>query len=147
MNAVARGLLTRRSAFWWACALGAPPIAGAIACAGYGIVRTGPARDFALLAVGAVAEELVFRGGVQAALHRQLRARAFGVSGANAVASALFALAHLWAHPPLAALGVLPVSLVLGAAWERSGERLAAPVVLHLYFNALLYGATAWLGR
>jgi membrane protease YdiL (CAAX protease family) len=147
MSRPAPGRFWHRTAFWWGCVLAAPPIAGALALAGYGIHRASPARDLALLALGAVGEELVFRGGLQAALRHRLPACAFGISGANAVASALFALAHLWAHPPLAALGVLPVSLVLGVAYERSGDRLVLPIALHLYFNALLYGAGAWLGR
>jgi membrane protease YdiL (CAAX protease family) len=146
VSGVLRSLFTRRSAFWWSCALAAPPLAVAIACAGYGIARIHPARDIALLALGAVAEELVFRGGVQAALRARLPAQAFGLSVANIGASTLFALAHLWAHPPLVALGVLPVSLVLGAAYERSGHRLAAPMALHLYFNLLLYAASVGCG-
>jgi len=56
--------------------------------------------------------------------------------------SVVFALAHLWNHPPLAALGVLPVSLLLGWAYERSGQRLAPPIGLHLYFNMALFAAS-----
>ena len=146
------GLTTARAtpqphALWWACALLAPPIAWFAATHGYGIAqRSGPLHDLAILTLAAVVEELLFRAGVQAALRRHLplTTRAYGVSAANAIASVLFALAHLWAHPPLAALGVWPVSLVLGAAYERSGERVVVPIALHLYFNALLYAATAW---
>lgn len=54
----------------------------------------------------------------------------------------MFALARLWNHPPLAALGVLPVSLLLGWAYERSGQRLAPPIALHLYFNVALFVAS-----
>ena len=133
--------------FWWACALIAPPLAWAAAAGGYGIARIEPLRDLAWLALGSVAEEVVFRGGVQRVLLHKISARAAGISAANAIASLLFATAHLWAHPPLVALGVLPVSLVLGAAYERSGERLMAPIALHLYFNALLYAATLLLAR
>lgn len=128
--------------FWWGCALIAAPLAWAAAASGYGIARIEPLHDLLWLALWAVAEEVVFRGGVQRLLLRKLPARAFGVSAANTITSLLFAAAHLWAHPPLAALGVLPVSLVLGAAYERSAERLLAPIALHLYFNALLYAAT-----
>ena len=133
--------------FWWACLVLAPPLAWAAAASGYGMARRTPGTDLALLALGAVLEELVFRGGIQAWLLRRWPARALGVSAANLLASLLFAAAHLWAHPPVAALGVLPVSLVLGTAYERSGERLGPPIALHLYFNLLLYGATALLAR
>jgi membrane protease YdiL (CAAX protease family) len=139
---------TPPQALWWACALLAPPIAWIATAHGYGIAgHGGPLRDLAVLATVAVVEEIVFRGGIQSVLRRRfgLTAQALGVSAANAIASVLFALAHLWAHPPLAALGVWPVSLVLGAAYERQGERLLAPVVLHLYFNGLLYAASRWL--
>ena len=133
--------------FWWACLVLAPPLAWAAAASGYGMARRTPGTDLALLALGAVLEELVFRGGIQAWLLRHWPARALGVSLANLLSSLVFAAAHLWAHAPLAALGVLPVSLVLGAAYERSGERLGPPIALHLYFNLLLYGATALLAR
>lgn len=133
--------------FWWACVLLAPPLAWASAAWGYGMARATPAADLAWLVFGAAAEELVFRGGLQAWLLRRLQGRTLGVSAANLAASALFATAHLWTHPPLAALGVLPVSLVLGAAYERSGERLGPPIALHLYFNLLLYAATVLLAR
>lgn len=133
--------------FWWACALIAPPLAWAAAASGYGITHTEPLRDLAFLALGSLAEEVVFRGGVQRVLLRKMPARTAGISAANAITSLLFGTAHLWAHAPLAALGVLPVSLVLGAAYERSGERLMAPIALHLYFNAVLYAATLLLAR
>lgn len=126
---------------WAACAFGAVPIAWAAQHAGFGMPTTTPARDLALLALGAVVEEIVFRGGLQRALRRwrALDRHAGPISAANALTSVVFAAAHLWSHPPLAALGVLPVSLLLGWVYERSGERLAPPVLLHLYFNAVLF--------
>jgi membrane protease YdiL (CAAX protease family) len=57
-----------------------------------------------------------------------------------------FAALHLWRHPALAALGVLPVSLLLGWVYERSGERLLPPVLLHLYFNAVLVASSYAVG-
>ena len=143
----ARGSPFWRGGFGWGCILIAPPLAWAAAAGGYGIAHIEPLRDLAWLALWSVAEEAVFRGGVQRVLLHKMPARAAGISAANAITSLLFAASHLWAHPPLVALGVLPVSLLLGAAYERSGERLRAPIALHLYFNGLLYAATFLLAR
>lgn len=134
----------RLATFYWIAVLAAPPIAGALAANGLGMAVVEPWRDLAFLALWSVIEEIVFRGGVQAALLRREGSGFQACSTANLVASALFAGAHAWAHPPLVALGMFPVSLVLGTAYEGSGRRLAPPIALHLYFNAALY-ATSWL--
>ena len=126
-------------AVWWICAIGAPVLAWFVAKAGYGIAIASPWPDLAVLAVTSVLEEVVFRGGLQPLLRRwQPLAATQPVSGANLLTSVAFAALHLWHHPALAALGVLPVSLLLGWIYERSGERLLPPVLLHLYFNAAL---------
>lgn len=129
-----------------AAALLAPPVAWALASAGYGLPIDRPTADLAWLAAGAVAEEVVFRGGLQhwALTRPALAVRHAGLSRANLLASAAFAAVHLVNHAPLVALGVLPVSLLLGAVYERSG-RLRGPIALHLWFNACLYAATAAL--
>lgn len=134
-----------RNAFWWACVLAAPPIAWMLAARGHGIASGEPVRDIAFLLLWSAGEEVVFRGFVQPQLaanawmagHRPLA----GISLANLLTSVLFALAHLWQRTPLVALGVLPVSLVLGASLERSG-RLWVPVAMHGYFNLALYAAS-----
>ena len=124
-------------------ALLALPVAWALARGGHGLPLGSLGVDIAWLAVGAVAEEVVFRGGLQGwALRRPaLAVQHAGLTGANLVASAAFATAHLLNHAPLAALGVLPVSLLLGVVYERSG-RLRLPIALHLWFNLCLYAAT-----
>jgi len=131
-------------AFWWACALATPPIAVLAAQRGFGVALEAPWRTLGLLVLASIAEEIVFRGGLQRLLRRWPagRARWRSVSAANALTSAVFALAHLWNHPPPVALGVLPVSLLLGWVYERSGQRLAPPIVLHLYFNLALFLAS-----
>ncbi len=93
----------------------------------------------AWLVLLAAAEELIFRGGLQAGLARRpaLAARHFGFSGANLLTSVAFSAAHLWAHTPLQAAAVFPVSLLLGASLDHSG-RLRVPVALHIWFNAAL---------
>jgi membrane protease YdiL (CAAX protease family) len=136
-------------AFWRICALAAPPIAFAVASAGFISRPHEPLRDVALIALWSVAEEIVFRGALQPALARAFASR-FGPEGqarwltpANLATSVLFAALHLWRHPALVALGVFPVSLVYGKARELSGRWWPA-AALHLYFNLLLYAAS-WL--
>lgn len=129
----------------------AVPVAWAAAHTGLGVAVREPLRDLALLLLWSAAEEVVFRGGLQPLLQRQAALgdparRRFGLSPANLITSIVFAAAHLWAHPPLAALAVFPVSLLLGASLERSG-RLAVPVLLHAWFNACLYAASWSLAR
>ena len=130
--------------FWWSCALAAPPVALAAASLGFGIAASSLPRDLAVLGLASVAEEIVFRGALQPGL-----ARLFGerdallpwLTASNAATSVVFAAAHLWMHPPLAALAVFPVSLVYGVARERSG-RVWPAALLHVCFNALLYAAS-----
>lgn len=129
----------------WATVLAAAPLAWLLAVLGHGMAVTQPLRDVPLLLLLASAEELVFRGGLQAWLAQRpgFAARRFGLSGANLLTSLVFSAAHLWAHPPLLALAVFPVSLLLGASFEQSG-RLWLPAALHAWFNLALYAAS-WL--
>jgi len=139
-------------AVWGFVVLAAAPAAWGVAALGFMTPTGSPLRDLASLTLWSVAEEIVFRGGIQTALsrcpsflmHDGLRPRAWcGVSAANAVTSLLFCAAHLWSKPLPVALGLFPVSLLLGASLERS-DRLAVPVALHTYFNLLLYAAS-WM--
>ncbi len=99
------------------------------------------ARVLWLLAGAPLAEELVFRAGLQAALARSLgRLRQVGRAAAPlaiVLASLAFAAAHaaLTDAGPWAWATVLP-SLVLGAVYQR-GHRLAPCVALHAAFNAI----------
>ena len=99
-----------------AALLGAWPLSWAAVRAGFGLPATDPLRDLALLVLASVAEEIVFRGGLQRALLRWRPGspRALPAGAPNLLTSTAFAAAHLWNHPPFAALGVLPVSLLLG---------------------------------
>jgi membrane protease YdiL (CAAX protease family) len=135
-------------ALWWSCALAAPPVAFAAAAAGLGIAVDDPLHDVVVLSLASVAEEIVFRGALQPGLARAFArhdAIAPWLSASNVATSIVFAAAHLWRHPPLAALAVLPVSLLYGLARERSG-RLWPAALLHVYFNLLLYAASALPG-
>ncbi len=134
-----------RHAFWWACALAAPPVALATAAAGFAMKVSDVPRDVAVIVAWSVAEEIVFRGGLQPWLARALpeRWQRRPVTLANLATSAVFCAAHLWRHPWPLAVAVFPVSLVYGAAREQSG-RVWAPALLHTTFNLLLYAAS-WL--
>jgi hypothetical protein len=130
---------------WAAVAVGAVPVAWALVASGHGMRVGSPVTDIGGLVLLAVAEEVVFRGGLQAWLMRRPPfANAFlGLSGANALASMAFSAAHLWQHSAVQAAAVFPVSLLFGLAYERSGSRLAGPAALHVWFNLLLYTASA----
>ncbi len=134
----------RERAAWWTVAACAVPVAIALAAAGWRMPVGSPPRDIAWLLALALAEELVFRGGIQAWPLRRPRidASRWGLSGANVLASLAFAAAHLWQHTPVQAAAVFPVSLLFGLAYERSGGRLWLPAALHAWFNLALYGAS-----
>ena len=149
---------------WCAVALAALPVAWLLAYTGHGMAVQQPWRDVLWLLGLALGEEIVFRGGVQAALMRYVPGRSVTTSSAsanslphglshltwlsraNVLASLAFSAAHLWAHTPAHALAVFPVSLLLGLAYERSG-RLWLPAALHAWFNLVLYAASLWLLR
>jgi membrane protease YdiL (CAAX protease family) len=134
---------TSGRAFWWACAIAAPWVAFATAALGFGIAPHDLVGDVASLVLWSVAEEIVFRGAMQPALLRwpALRIEASGITRANLLTSVVFAACHVWRHPLAVALGVFPVSLVLGRMREKSG-RVWPPALFHLYCNLLLYAAT-----
>lgn len=81
-------------------------------------------------------EELVFRGWLQGRLRRARKCRSawLGISCANAVVAGVFALAHVFTHPPLWALLVVFPALVFGYFRERHNSVLPA-IVLHIYYN------------
>jgi len=84
-----------------------------------------------------VLEEIVFRGGIQAALiSKPLFARRWGgVSLANLITSLLFAALHLVSQPPLWAALVFIPSLVFG--WARDRYNAVLPcVLLHSVYNS-----------
>jgi membrane protease YdiL (CAAX protease family) len=136
-----------RARTWGLIVAGAVPTAWLVAAVGYPLPVRSAARDLTLLLLWSVAEEMVFRGGVQPALARWAPARRelAGISMANALTSLLFCAAHAWSKPALVTLGLFPISLLLGVSMERSG-RLWVPVALHAWFNALLY-AFSVIGR
>ncbi len=87
-------------------------------------------------AIGApIAEELLWRGGLQSALLRA--SQELGPPRpwlAIGITSALFALVHLSVAPVHALPMLFVLSLVLGFVRERTGS-LLAPIVVHALFN------------
>ena len=93
-----------------------------------------------LLLIAPVAEEIVFRAGLQESLGRRLSAHAGAAPLANALTACAFAVAHLLTRPGLlAALTVLP-ALLVGRVYQVQ-RRLAPCIALHAVFNAIW-----WLG-
>ncbi len=106
-----------------------------------GLAAWAPAPLLTLLVIAPVAEELVFRGGVQETLLRQLNGRH---PAAALVATGLTAFVIVAVHAALrpemlAGLTLLP-SLLIGWVYQRR-RRLAPCMALHALFNA------AWLLR
>lgn len=81
-------------------------------------------------------EEWLFRGLLQPQLMtwQPLRSRLLGLSGANLLASLLFGIAHLIAHPPFWAAAVILPSLVFGAFRDRYHSVVPA-IILHSFYN------------
>jgi membrane protease YdiL (CAAX protease family) len=127
---------------YWA-ALGAGPSVWCVLACTIGAGEHWPAlpmpwRDYLTLSLlYPVVEELVFRGWLQGALRRYPGGRRrFGpVSCANLVTSIVFAGAHLFSHPPLAALLVLFPSLIFGHFRDCYG-RVAPSMGLHGFYNS-----------
>ncbi len=126
---------------WWLALAAGPLFWGLLLFAGQqpSAARplTQPLAYLHLALVMPVVEELVFRGWLQGWLLEQswgARRRA-GLSHANLMTSALFALAHLINHAPLWALGVYFPSLVFGYFRERHASVTPA-ILLHVAYNA-----------
>jgi membrane protease YdiL (CAAX protease family) len=106
-------------------------LAGTVAnAAGVGVQRL-----WVLLVLAPLAEEAVFRAGIQEVLLRRTVAPAV----ANLLTALLFGLAHALLRADAAALAVVLPALLIGAVYER-GRRLRVCVALHAVMNAL------WLG-
>lgn len=96
------------------------------------------ARLLALLVIAPLAEELIFRAGLQ----RLLVARGWAPAPAIAGATLGFAVAHGLLQGPVQALLVMPPSLALGLLYAKT-RRLRHCVVLHAGMNGAWI--LAWL--
>lgn len=104
------------------------------------VQRDGVSDTIVLIALTALAEEIVFRGFVQGGLLRMARFRPhiLQISIANWTTSIAFAVAHAWLHSLILLPGYLLVSLVLGYFRERCNG-IRVPVLLHAYYNLGLW--------
>jgi membrane protease YdiL (CAAX protease family) len=108
------------------------PPPGGRACVARAVAWSAP-----VLAAGAAAEEAVWRFGVLGGLEPWI-----GSGGALALSSAGFALAHLRRAGPRSLPSHLAAGAVFGAVYLVTG-RLAAAIVAHLVYNALVVAACA----
>ena len=97
-------------------------------------VSAGPGaqRAWILLVLAPLAEEAVFRTGLQEHLLQRLRTPMV----ANGLTALAFALAHVATRGQWASFAVFVPALLIGAVYERWG-RLRLCVVLHTSMNAL----------
>jgi membrane protease YdiL (CAAX protease family) len=96
------------------------------------LVQVGPGRVLLVLNLVAAVplfEEIVFRGLLQQGIKAQLSVVA-PATRARAASIVLTSVGFTALHPPATYLPVFVLSLLLGAAYEKSG-RLLVPVALH----------------
>lgn len=133
----AQALVKAAAGRWMQVALPAAVLAAVLALVLAVVLALLPARWSTLLLLAPLAEEVLFRAGLQDALSRHLsgRIRAAGLA-ANAGTALAFAAAHMVLHPgPLASLTLLP-ALLIGRVYQQH-RRLAPCVALHASFNAI----------
>lgn len=116
------------------------PVFGGVLLLGLVGMAFSPAQAPALwlLAVMAIAEELLFRGVVQDWIESRWGGRLGPVTVGNGCASVVFAAVHLYAHPPLWALATAGPSLCYGVVWSRH-RSLWACAVAHFVHNLCFF--------
>lgn len=128
-----------RDALFWCSALAIVALTPVLALApGVALRPHIPAWRVWLISIGIypVLEAVLFRAGLHTLLLHRLSFQWRGLSLANGITSLVFALAHLFAHPPAWALATFVPALLFGFFYERHGQRLAAPILLHMLANA-----------
>ncbi len=82
----------------------------------------------------AIPEEIFFRGIILEILREKIKTGIGKLSIANIITAFLFALAHLFYHPPLWALATFFPGLIFGYFKERT-DSLIYPIILHFFYN------------
>jgi membrane protease YdiL (CAAX protease family) len=100
-----------------------------------GIDSTDAARWATLLLLAPLAEETLFRRGLQQALWHRWGRRGPGARAANVATALVFAAAHAVLHPGVLAWATVVPALVIGRVFERRA-RLLPCIGLHALFNA-----------
>jgi membrane protease YdiL (CAAX protease family) len=91
-----------------------------------------------LLLLAPVAEETVFRLGLQRWIHTRLSMSAGPLSMSNLLTAVVFGSLHALHHGnPLMMLTMFP-SLVFGWIWENKAKQLRYPVLVHAWYNLCL---------
>lgn len=104
-----------------------------------------PTAWLVLLVLAPVAEEIVFRAGLQHALLERLRGRIAGADLIAVLATAVaFAAAHALARPGAAAWLVGAPALLIGLAYAR-WQRVDACIGLHALCNAAWWPAARFV--
>jgi hypothetical protein len=98
----------------------------------HALTDSGAQRLWVLLLLAPLAEEAIFRSGVQESLLRK------GVPShtANALTAVFFGLAHVLLQGNISSLGVVLPALLVGALYSRT-RRLLPCVLLHAAMNAV----------
>lgn len=87
-------------------------------------------------------EELVFRGGLHSALLRGPRTSLLNGAGrVNLVVAAAFGLAHALTRSVVLGLATLPMALLVGWVFERTG-RVRHCVLIHAACNAVWFAVS-----
>lgn len=82
-----------------------------------------------------IAEEITFRGLLQAAISRLIKRQIWGpISFSNLLTSFIFSGSHLLYHSPIWSLMVIFPSLIFGFFKERYQD-LKPPIILHIFYN------------
>ncbi len=121
-----------------AAALGLIAIVAVVAAAGAGD-GVGAMRLLMLLVFAPLAEEAVFRAGLQEALLRHGQAPWLS----NLLTALVFAAAHVLVRNDLSALLIALPALLIGASYART-RQLRACVLLHAALNASWLAWTLW---
>ncbi len=127
--------------FLAAMAIALPAACAFAVAASYGVGGRVPGNLLLFLLVFPVLEEVVFRGLVLGTLVRYpvlARMHGPGISAANVITAAWFAMAHLLRAPWPWALATFVPGLVFGWSRERHGT-LLPPMLLHIAYNLAVW--------
>jgi membrane protease YdiL (CAAX protease family) len=92
------------------------------------------ASVFMMLIFAPMAEEMFFRGVVQAWIKQKLTGGLYFISYANILASLFFAFTHVFIWGVSHSIFVYIPSLIFGFLYDRTGK-IHYPMILHVFYN------------